>query len=96
MIELTLGNGEVVPLTDRMRIVVESSDAAAASPATLSRCAVVAFHDVQRVTRAFFRLPLTIHPFPQAVDKKAEREFARTLKALPASDQGWALTLANL
>ena len=43
--KLFFGNGESLPLSDKMRIVLETADLSRCSPATVSRCGVVYLED---------------------------------------------------
>ena len=47
--KLFFGNGDSLPLTNKMRIVIEASDLSMCSPATVSRCGVVYMEDSEDI-----------------------------------------------
>jgi dynein heavy chain len=53
--KLFFGNGESLPLSSKMRVVLEASDLSQCSPATVSRCGVVYMEDNEDI------IPLKSH-----------------------------------
>ena len=70
---LNLVTGEVIYLSERVRVILETADLANCSPATVSRCAIVYFPREQLSIKAFFntwlmRLPAILWDQRQRLD----------------------------
>ena len=59
---LNLVTGEIIHLTSRARILLETADLSNCSPATISRCAVIYFSDEALPQKAIFNTWLTNLP----------------------------------
>jgi dynein heavy chain, axonemal len=71
--KLYYGNGDWLPLTPKMRVVLEASDLSQCSPATVSRCGVVYMEDGEEVIPLKSHVNSWMKKMPEILETELDR-----------------------